>query len=991
MLITKDFLKDIPPSKKDAVLQKTESFSQAILQSRSMFDVPNGFWVRRVAGTDIYKFRINNGDRVLFAIRKERGEDSVVFLRYCNHDQQIRAAREMDRNMEHIRPLDFELVTEHYYEDETDHNLESEYASYLQHYAHADLSQLAAIVLEDEYIALLLDENNEDYLYYLNDDQYDCLNVLNKPLLVCGSAGSGKSMIGMRKLILNNKAQVKTAYVTQSNLLKENTRLLFEKYKDADHGVVDFFTIQEYGLRQLGCAPNRLVKFADFDKWHKSSAPLWKHKPLDSLRAWFEITGILKGSRGSSAGRDPQGLLSEADYLASEESMLEPEERKRMFTVARMYNRWLKENGYLDENDLARLCLEKREASSAGYDFVVIDEVQDLSDVQMELLCTLAKRPEHYLLLGDANQSLRGGFTGMTRLKTRFYAQCHSWEERRLTKNYRSVSEIVHLLNRLTELRESHIGKSAYDYEEAGIRHGNRPLLLQFSTDDRRRLFDQLNERDYCAVVVADSGDRDRMLLEGYPVDRIFTIHEMKGLEYKNVLMVNILSNYAGYWDRIVKGGAKNIDFYRLFYNLVYVAATRARDQLYIVEDQADCALLPLLMPYLDTSARFDYVQLQLEKESTIQEWVNEAHRLEKAELYHKAAEVYRRLGDQEGEERCKAHIKEMTLQYLQQQLGVARETAIRIEHEEGGLGYGEIHQALLAISLRHGVTFSRDRIQCAAYSTAGHQTLADVKVNSGEDILSEVTRQVTRILSSASVSKGKITLHLKLVSGGAEVQIPDMEGGVYDTVYATYTSRGMAIGYAKTMNPAMERLMDTVFPDMPDKVQNDQGLMRKTLLMRHSQQAANLFNSRHYRQAVNEYEKALQLTEAGEPDIRAEMTGSLGNCYLEMGDYSSAERYLREAMSYKAKLFFQHCNSLGVLKLRQGLLDEAIDLFKKASANNSNYQAAKNNLKLAMEMRMKQKPVHATATAGGRQSAGRNDLCVCGSGKKYKKCCMNK
>ncbi|MDF2936638.1 MAG: family ATPase, partial [Paenibacillaceae bacterium] len=858
MLITKDFLKDIPPSKKDAVLQKTESFSRAILQSRNMFDVPNGFWVRRVAGTDIYKFRINNGDRVLFAIQKERGEDSVVFLRYCNHDQQIRAAREIDRNVEHIQPLDFELVTGRYDEDETDYSLESEYASYLQLYAHADLSQLAAIVLEDEYIALLLDENNEDYLYYLNDDQFDCLNVLNKPLLVCGSAGSGKSMIGMRRLVLNNKAQVKTAYVTHSNLLKENTQALFEKFKDADNRVVDFFTIHEYGLQQLGATSNQLVKFSDFDKWHKSSMPLWKHKPVDSLRAWFEISGILKGSRSLSDRRDSSGLLSEADYMASKESILEPEEKKRMFPLARMYNRWLKDNGYLDENDLARLCLEKRDASGAGYDFVVIDEVQDLSELQMELLFTLAKSPEHYLLLGDANQSLRGGFTGMARLKTRFYEKCQSWEERRLTKNYRSVSGIVHLLNKLTELRESHIGKSAYDYEEAGIRHGNRPLLLQFSAEDRRRLFDQLNERDYCAVVVAGSEDRDRMLLEGYPIDRIFTIHEMKGLEYKNVLMVNILSNYAAHWDRIVKGGAKNNDFYRLFYNLVYVAATRARDQLYIVEDQADCALLPLLMPFLDASSRFDYVQLQLEKETTVQEWIHEAIRLEKAELYHKAMEIYWRLGDQEGEDRCKARIKDITLQYLQHQLGVAGETAIRIEHEDGGLGYGEIHQALLALCLRHGVTFSRERIQCAAYTAAGQQMLADVKVQAGDDIISVVSFQVSRIIAPASMSKRKLTLHLKLSSGDAEVQIPDLDGAVYDTVYATYTSHELAISYAKTMNPAMEQLMNTVFPEMPGKVQNDQELIRKTLLFRHSQQAASLFNSRDYRQAVNEYEKAL-------------------------------------------------------------------------------------------------------------------------------------
>lgn len=55
MKFTKSLLKDIPIEKRDVVLDKIKEFETVLLRSKTLADIPKGFWIRKVAGTDIYK------------------------------------------------------------------------------------------------------------------------------------------------------------------------------------------------------------------------------------------------------------------------------------------------------------------------------------------------------------------------------------------------------------------------------------------------------------------------------------------------------------------------------------------------------------------------------------------------------------------------------------------------------------------------------------------------------------------------------------------------------------------------------------------------------------------------------------------------------------------------------------------------------------------------------------------------------------------------
>lgn len=57
-----------------------------------------GYWVRIIKNTDVFKFRLNNKDWILFTYKEKRDRNcidkfEIVFLLYVNHDEQIRKGK----------------------------------------------------------------------------------------------------------------------------------------------------------------------------------------------------------------------------------------------------------------------------------------------------------------------------------------------------------------------------------------------------------------------------------------------------------------------------------------------------------------------------------------------------------------------------------------------------------------------------------------------------------------------------------------------------------------------------------------------------------------------------------------------------------------------------------------------------------------------------------------------------------------------------------
>ena len=181
-------------------------------------------------------------------------------------------------------------------------------------------------------------------------------------------------------------------------------------------------------------------------------------------RVFEEVTGVLTGS----AEKGPH--LGEDEYLALgiRQSIFIGEERRAVY---RLFERWLahlREHGLFDANVAA---WERRGLATERYDFLVIDEVQDLTPVELRLALATLRDRAAFLLCGDSNQIVHPNLFSWARVKSLFHgdgADRGALERIHvLSANYRNTRAVTGLANRLLLVKQRRFG--SVDWESRGL------------------------------------------------------------------------------------------------------------------------------------------------------------------------------------------------------------------------------------------------------------------------------------------------------------------------------------------------------------------------------------------------------------------------------------------------------------------------------------------------------------------------------------------
>jgi DNA helicase-2/ATP-dependent DNA helicase PcrA len=651
--IRKDFTENIPVNKKDFVLNKLLYFADEIIKNRSnLFNMPKGFWINKVKSIskkeDIFKFRINRGDRILFKLE----DDTIVFLDFCDHDRQILRAQ----NISDITAKDeFNIDTTSYDDNEQfDNEVNDKYSKI--NFDRRDFISYG--VSSEKDISLLLDENNSQYNYLLNSQQKICLSE-TLPHIVSGSAGSGKTTIGLRKLIsLSGLEEMKIGYFTFSPSLKKYAKEFYDKYKNVETKSQPFFrTFTEYALEELQISNLRIATYEMFNSHFKNSKDKY-YKELASISTfeiWNEIRNTIKGYMGNYWDRSmDESMISFETYekLSDKFSNFEIGIRKIIYKFcAKEYYSWLEKNKLLDENDLALLSLKIKEE----FNYIIVDEVQDLTESQIFAINNILKTTGNILYLGDIHQNLHPTFMNFGRIsllhKSNNAQEC---KESSLSKNYRSQEKIIDLANKLTNIRTKKIGSlGPKDYKETSIRDGAKPFIMVNSNTNIDSILSLLGERAYLVVIVPDEEEKEKLIKMCEFKDRIFTVHEAKGLEYQYAVCYNFISKHTDYWNDIFSDEAKRKSKFRYYFNIFYVAITRAKENLLIIEDTINCPLIQAISELINRIDEFDINKLNLTNLSTRYQWKTEGQKLEDAGKLQEGIEAFKRAFDKEGVERC--------------------------------------------------------------------------------------------------------------------------------------------------------------------------------------------------------------------------------------------------------------------------------------------------------------------------------------------------
>lgn len=537
-----------------------------------------------------------------------------------------------------------------------------------------------------------LEDDLADLQWALDDEQAQFVWARG-PVVLTGHAGTGKSTLATYRLLSSEFQDRRVAFVTYTRQLCEHARLQHRQLGGGDAGVV-FLTFADLARQLIPDAATRFPHDSEVGYPWFSTLGIFKTIRLDPVSVWEEIRGLLRGDKRILAikDRNPGRMqLTDQEYLdlpLHRSFYSEPENRHSVLAILRKYQEEKRLAGVWDDLDLTLAAWSSLDGQRIShFDELICDEVQDLTAVQLGLLANVVSGPDGFIVAGDADQAIHPSRFEWQRLQDVLYPLCRdeggrSVKPRRLSRNYRSVSGVVNLSNRISQIRGFHTNSN--HHTNTAIRDGNMPWFIELEhmksvlTSTRRRLNSQV------LVVTPDKAScNEAAALFGSA--RCMTVHEAKGLERSIVILYGFLSIQDRNWRLLLDdgeacGSVKNSPnpargyltseqecelqwsnpTLRYLLNALNVAVTRASDYLFILGDTRPTGPI-----FRDTLSDEPLPPLQklLFRKQTPEELLASAKSLELEKLYTHAAAEYEAAGSPSNAQRCQGlHFMEQRL-----------------------------------------------------------------------------------------------------------------------------------------------------------------------------------------------------------------------------------------------------------------------------------------------------------------------------------------
>ncbi len=574
--------------------------------------------VRKMGDTGYYRARLDIRDRLLFSIVRVKGHKHLLLLEVIK-DHNYAASRFLRGAM---LPEDDKLLP--VADPVADSNGQSSELPYLN-------PQSRSVHLLNKFISF--DELQESVLF------------LPTPLIIVGAAGSGKTALVLEKL---KTLPGNVAYISLSKFLVENAaRLYYANGYENEQQEAEFLSLNDY-LASWEKPQGNEIHFRAFEPWFARHAQGLKID--EPYRVYEEFKGVITGSPVDQAWLTKEEYLS----LGIKQSIFSMEEREKLYPLFQKYLQWLTENNWYDSNII---CFNYLEKINARYDYIMVDEVQDITNIQLKCILQSLAGKSNFILTGDSNQIVHPNFFSWSKVKTYFH---HSGDAGRQIKilqtNYRNSQQVVRLSNNLLKIKNRRFGSidRESNYLINTISRNDGEVLLY---TDEERTKNELNRRTrqstHFAVIVTDNIYKEEAR-RFFKTPLVFSVQEAKGLEYENVILVNFVSDHGSEFREIINGVSredleqeelsynraaskhdKDAEIYKFYINSFYVAITRAIRNIYLFEKQVDHPSLQLLQ-LSESKKEIQVAEITSSKE----EWLEEARRLEEQGKYEQAEQI---------------------------------------------------------------------------------------------------------------------------------------------------------------------------------------------------------------------------------------------------------------------------------------------------------------------------------------------------------------
>ena len=476
-------------------------------------------------------------------------------------------------------------------------------------FSHPDALRRFRIMNNVEELAAALEYPWERWTVFLHPDQRDIVErYYNGPARVSGSAGTGKTVVALHRAahLARTSPHARLLLTTFSDTLAKQLQAKLNVLMSSGPEAADRVEVRSLDTVGLSLYEARFgtAELAPLDTVGELIA--------DSASAWDSNFALTFVTSEWERVIDAWQLSTWEDYRdvrrIGRYRRLSEAQREALWPVFERVKAGLRQRGLITKSELfGRLTSELSGRASPPFQYVVVDEAQDVSVPQLRFLATLVGgRPNGLFFAGDLGQ--------------RIFQQPFSWRElgidirgrsQNLRINYRTSHQIRTQADRLLDPELSDVdGNTEERRGTVSVFNGPNPTVRAIEDEKveaeavaewlQRGIKDGLNpdeigvfvrspeQIERAVAAVRDSGLACDVIDYGAEgIDgavNVGTMHLAKGLEFRAVAVIACDAEVIPLQSRVesIVDETDLEEVYNTERNLLYVACTRARDHLLV-------------------------------------------------------------------------------------------------------------------------------------------------------------------------------------------------------------------------------------------------------------------------------------------------------------------------------------------------------------------------------------------------------------------------
>ncbi len=308
------------------------------------------------------------------------------------------------------------------------------------------------------------------------------------PIRVCAGPGSGKTAVLVERVKRLIEKGVPPKRILAITFTKKAAQEMAERIGMENGPVVSTLHAQAFSILTENECLIGTVRLADKVDCKDLLMRILEHVPIISGVSYEGITmrhGLIAT------------LLKDFDFIDrnGEDAYRKAYSKKdvdSILRVKRMYDAAFKELGFITYDDqitMAVALLKEydgvRDAVRDAYDYVMVDEVQDLDKSQAEFVQLLVKEPgNNVMICGDADQSIYAFRGGSNQFMLDFPEIYPETEDLWMEENYRSSKEIVELADCLISQNTKRVPMKLRAMFETGFKAIHIPFFKESHLPD---------------------------------------------------------------------------------------------------------------------------------------------------------------------------------------------------------------------------------------------------------------------------------------------------------------------------------------------------------------------------------------------------------------------------------------------------------------------------------------------------------------------------